>query len=37
MDGIGFGFLFENQGDAINVITVFTLIMLYIDKRKEWR
>lgn len=30
-------FLFENQSDAINVITVFTLIMLYIDKRKEWK
>lgn len=29
--------LFENQSDAINVITVFTLIMLYIDKRKEWK
>ena len=26
-----------HQGDAINVITIFTLIMLYIDKRKEWR
>lgn len=26
-----------HQGDAINVITVFTLIMLYIDKRKEWK
>ena len=26
-----------HQGDAINVITTFTLIMLYIDKRKEWR
>ena len=29
--------LFKNQSDAINVITVFTLIMLYIDKRKEWK
>lgn len=28
--------LFENQSDAINVITIFTLIMLYIDKRKSW-
>lgn len=26
-----------HQGDAINVITIFTLIMLYVDKRKEWR
>lgn len=26
-----------NQSDTINVITVFTLIMLYIDKRKEWK
>lgn len=26
-----------HQGDAINVITIFTLIMLYIDKRKGWR
>lgn len=26
-----------HQGDAINVITIFTLIMLYIDKRKAWR
>lgn len=31
-------FLFkDHQGDAINVITIFTLIMLYVDKRKEWR
>lgn len=30
--------LFEgHQSDAINVITIFTLIMLYLDKRKEWR
>lgn len=28
--------LFENQSDAINVITVFTLIMLYFDKRRAW-
>lgn len=28
--------LFENQSDAINVITVFTLIMLYWDKRRAW-
>ena len=28
--------LFENQSDAINVITVFTLIMLYLDKRRAW-
>lgn len=27
----------DHQGDAINVITIFTLIMLYVDKRKEWR
>ncbi len=26
-----------HQGDAVNVITIFTLIMLYIDKRKEWK
>ena len=28
--------LFKNQSDAINVITVFTLIMLYFDKRRAW-
>ena len=27
----------DHQGDAINVITIFTLIMLYVDKRKEWK
>lgn len=25
------------QSDIINVITVYTLILLYIDKRKEWK
>jgi hypothetical protein len=30
--------LFENhQGDAVNVITLFTLIMLFKDKIREWR
>ena len=29
--------LFKNQGDAINVITIFTLLMLYDDKRREWK
>lgn len=27
----------DHQGDAINVITIFTLVMLYMDKRKEWK
>lgn len=31
-----FEILFKNQSDAINVITIFTLILLYLDKRKEW-
>lgn len=25
------------QSDTINVLTVYTLIMLYLDKRKEWK
>lgn len=25
------------QGDVINVLTIYTLIILYIDKRKEWK
>ena len=28
--------LFYTQEDAINVITIFTLVMLYLDKRKMW-
>lgn len=30
-------FLNEYQGDTINVLTIYTLIMLYFDKRKEWK
>jgi len=31
------GYLNEYQSDTINVLTVYTLIMLYLDKRKEWK
>lgn len=27
----------QYQSDSINVITIYTLIMLYMDKRKEWK
>nr|WP_312578925.1 hypothetical protein [Sedimentibacter sp.] len=30
-------YLNEYQSDTINVLTVYTLIMLYLDKRKEWK
>lgn len=30
------GNFFESQSDAVNVITAFTLIMLYSDKRRTW-
>ena len=32
-----YGIFKYHQSDAINVITLFTLIMLYKDKLKEWR
>ena len=25
------------QGDIINVLTIYTLIMLYMDKSREWK
>ncbi|MBC8589672.1 hypothetical protein [Wansuia hejianensis] len=25
------------KSDTINVLTIYTLIMLYLDKRKEWK
>lgn len=31
------GYLDKYQSDTINVLTVYTLIMLYLDKRKEWK
>lgn len=30
-------FLDHYQGDIINVLTIYTLIILYLDKRKEWK
>lgn len=30
-------YLNKYQSDTINVLTVYTLIMLYLDKRKEWK
>lgn len=30
-------FLDNHQGDIINIFTIYTLIMLYLDKRKEWK
>ncbi len=30
-------FLDEHQGDIINVVTIYTLIILYLDKRKDWK
>ena len=37
MEAITPDFLFAEQTDAMNVITMFTLIMLYLDKRKSWK
>lgn len=30
-------YLNKYQSDTINVLIVYTLIMLYLDKRKEWK
>lgn len=30
-------YLDKYQSDTINVLTIYTLIMLYLDKRKEWK
>lgn len=30
------GKLYKYQGDIVNVVTWFTLLMLYLDKRREW-
>lgn len=27
----------NNQSEAVNALTIFTLFMLYSDKRKEWK
>lgn len=30
-------YLNKHQSDTINILTIYTLIMLYSDKRKEWK